>query len=273
MVTARELMYTEVPLTSLTNEQLRARVARAQLYLLEVTTSTDSDATPERLRDRLAYFYKLESEGRLFGFGPVDADPGGCDHLAIIAASTGAEADRIASNEPMQRAGIATIRVRNHTMNEGVACYVGRALSRRAEALGDSFDPAIDGIGLSHEALQQRASRAQVHLIHLEPTDKPRPREDTQTGYDHFVWLRGNEMQAKLMSCGPVQSVEPLPEGVWGGGLGVVATSREEAEKIAAEEPSRRAGYRRLSVQSWRLDFGLAAPIAKALATLNSLPT
>jgi hypothetical protein len=30
-------------------------------------------------------------------------------------------------------------------------------------------------------------------------------------------------------------------------------------------------GYRAVSVQSWRLDYGLAAPIANALVTLNRL--
>ena len=79
-------------------------------------------------------------------------------------------------------------------------------------------------------------------------------------------------MQAKLMSCGPVEALQPLSQGVWGGGLGVVATSREEAEAIAAAEPSGKEGYRHLSVRLWTLDFGLAAPIGRALATLNSLP-
>ena len=88
----------------------------------------------------------------------------------------------------------------------------------------------------------------------------------------HFVWLRENEMAARLMSCGPVEPNRSLPSGVWGGGMGVVATSRQEAERIAADEPSGRAAYRILSVRSWRLQYGLAAPIAEALVTLNALP-
>lgn len=111
-----------------------------------------------------------------------------------------------------------------------------------------------------------------MYLIHLRPTEKPRPAEDTQTGFDHFVWLRSNEMAARLMSCGPVEPPVALPPGIWGGGMGVVATSRQEAEAIAAAEPSGVAGYRALSVEAWLMDYGLAAPIARALVTVNSLP-
>jgi hypothetical protein len=79
-------------------------------------------------------------------------------------------------------------------------------------------------------------------------------------------------MKAKLMSCGPLAAPTPLPPGVWGGGLGVLATSRDDAEAIAQAEPSGRAGYRTLFVRSWVLDYGLAAPIGRALEGLNSLP-
>jgi uncharacterized protein YciI len=272
MVTAREMMYTDVSLTSLTGEQLRARVARAQLYLLEMGRAAGVPST-SLTRDHLAYFYKLEMEGRLFGFGPLEgASAGPREELAIVAAASRAEAETIAANEPLRRAGLQTNRIRSHTMNEGVACYVGRALSRRIEALGESLAPGIEAVDLSYEALVEKAAGASLHLIFLEPTDKRRPAEDTQSGYDHFIWLRSNEMQAKLMSCGPLESLEPVGEGVWGGGLGVVATSREEAQRIADEEPSGRAGYRRLVVRPWTLDYGLAAPIGKALARLNSLP-
>ena len=80
-------------------------------------------------------------------------------------------------------------------------------------------------------------------------------------------------MSAKLLSCGPVESSEPLAPGIWGGGLGILATSREEAERIAAAEPSGQAGYRRLSVRGCDLKFGLAKPIAQALQRLNAHET
>ena len=88
-----------------------------------------------------------------------------------------------------------------------------------------------------------------------------------------FVWLRENEMSAKLLACGPLQSAKPLAPGVWGGGLGMLATSRAEADDIARCEPSGVAAYRKLSVIPWTLDYGLAAPIAASLVTLNGLPS
>jgi len=81
----------------------------------------------------------------------------------------------------------------------------------------------------------------------------------------------GSPLYLALLGCCPVPTAEPLPPGVWGGGLAVVATSRAAAERMASDEPSGQAGYRVLSVDAWRLDLGLAAPIASALKTLNLL--
>ena len=192
--------------------------------------------------------------------------------MAIIAAGSLDDAQNIADNEPVHKAGLGRNTVQGHMINEGVACYFARALSRRVEALGEPFDPDISMIDLSNDALAERAAGAHLYLISLEPTDKTRPAEDVQTGHDHFIWLRDNEMRAKLMSCGPAQSTQSPSPGFWGGGLGIVATSRAEAERIRDVEPSGQAGYRTLSVRAWTLDYGLATPIAKALETLNSLP-
>ena len=275
MTSAPNPFATEVALTDLPGEQLRARVARAQLYLIEMKPIEVAAAGASKdQRDHLAYLHKLETEGRLYGSGPVESGPGESPYeLAVVAAASREEAENIAANDPLQKAGLGTNVVRNHIMNEGVACYVGRAMSKRAEARYEPFDPDISGIDLSYEALVERAAGVKLHLISLEPTDKPRSPEDTSTMNAHFVWLRENEMAARLMSCGPVQPAQPLADGVWGGGLGIVATSRAEAERIAAVEPSGREGYRRLLVSDWRLDYGLAAPIGRALVALNELPT
>lgn len=265
---------TEVPLTDLTGDQLRARVARAQLYLIEMKQAEDAPLlSAEAERDHLAYLYKLEMDGRLYGAGPVEPRPGRRPYeLAIVAAASREDAEQIAANEPLQKAGLRLNTVRGHTMNEGVACYVGRAMSRRAEASHERFDPDISKIDLPYETLAGRAAGVKLHLIWLDPADKPRPPEDTSTMDAHFVWLRENEMAARLMSCGPVQPEQPLGQGIWGGGLGIVATSKAGAEHIAGVEPSGRAGYRHLSVSGWTLNYGLAAPIGQALVSLNSLP-
>jgi len=271
---APRMLTRDTPLTELTGDQLRARVARAQMFLIDVAPTDNAPSVlPAALeRDHLAYLYKLEVEGRLYGYGPIDAQPGRlAHHLAIVVAATLADAQAIAASEPLQRAGLATNTVRGHWINEGVACYVARAMSRRAAAIAP-FDPNISSVGTSAADISGRAMGAAVQLVTLEPTDKPRPKEDEQTGYDHFVWLREHEMKAQMMSCGPLEPAAPLAPGIWGGGLGIFATTRAEAERIASIEPSGRAGYRRLTVQTWVVDYGVAAPIARALATLNTLP-
>ena len=53
--------------------------------------------------------------------------------------------------------------------------------------------------------------------------------------------------------------------------MGVAAVSRETAQAMAAAEPSGLMGYRTLRVEPWRMDYGLAAPIARALTTLDGL--
>ncbi len=265
----------EVALTELSGDQLRVRVARAQVYLVHSSLpQTDKGTPPEPvIRDHLAYLYELEAKGRLYGYGPVEALPGDSEReLAIIAAASAEEAERVAVNDPMHVAGYRTNTVQGHTINEGVACYVARALSKRAITDGDSFQPATEPTDLSREALEARAVSVPLYLIPLVPTDKPRSPDDIATFDGHFVWLRENEMAARLMSCGPVQPPQPLQPGIWGGGLGVVATSRAEAERIAASEPSGLAGYRKLSVRGWTMQYGLAAPIAQALQRLNALP-
>src|SRR5688572_12682425 len=220
----------EVPLAELSGEVLRARTARAQLYLIETVWqpgAEDAELTPVRA----AYQERLVAEGRLFGAGPVDYKSGTFGReLAVVAASSKEEAQRIGEHDPACQAGRTQITVRGHTMNEGVACYVGRALSMRAIALGETFDPAPS----PSEQISSVPSGVELFLIPLEPSSKPRPPEDTQSMHAHFVWLRENEMAAKLMSCGPVEPRHGLPPGVWGGGLAIVATSRAEAERIAA---------------------------------------
>lgn len=270
---AAALLDQETPLTQLSYEMLLARVARARLYLIDLIAVDGASApTAMQERDHLAYLYKLGVEGRLYGSGPADTElhvqP---PEMAIVAAASLAEARRIAAAEPLVVAGLRRASVRAHIMNEGVACYVGRALHKRAEARGETFTPDYSDVTLSLQGLKTRAAGVSLFLIRLDSTDKPRPAQDTATRIEHFVWLRDNEMAARLMSCGPVLSVPPDSPSTWVSGLGIVATSRSEAERLASIEPSGRMGYRRLSVHSWRLDYGIAASIGTALVSLNQL--
>ena len=268
------MMPPEQPLTELNGDQLRVRVARARVYLIHAHGGTpNADLPSGPRRDHLAYLLKLESEGRLYGYGPVEALPDDdIKEMAIVMAASREEAEAIAAVDPLHAAGLRHNTVQGHTMNEGVACYVGRTMSRRIEASSTPFDPDYSDVKLSLADLEAGARFTQLYLIPLVPTDKPRAPEDVATFDAHFVWLRDNEMAGRLMSCGPVEAPKPLAPGIWGGGLGIVATSREEAQAIADREPSGQAGYRVLSVRGWSMQYGLAAPIAQSLYTLNHLP-
>jgi uncharacterized protein YciI len=271
---AHATAFTDPALSELSSAELLARIALARLYLVETTPVRPAVPLPEMVvHARLAYQCELEQQGLLFAAGPIEpaASPSPAS-LMIIAASTEAEAERIASLDPAVSAGLAQHHVRVHTMNEGVACYLGRALSRRAESIGATFTPGHLAERASTADLRARAVGVDLFLLALDPTELSRPGTDHQTGDRHFVWLRTHEMAARLLSCGPVRTSQPLPPGIWGGGLGVFAASRERAAAIATAEPSRVAGYRTITIRSWRIEYGLAAPVAEALARLDSLP-
>lgn len=261
----------EAPLTDLSEIELRSRVARAQMYALEIYPVDGSpEPTEAQTRDHLAYLYKLEEAGRLYGAGPVGASQGSRGYeLAIVVAASEAQAEEYAANEPLRKAGLVEIKISSHIINEGVACYFARELSRRAAGSSARFDPDISSVTLSYDELVGHAQGVGLHIIRLLPGEKVRPKSDTQIGYNHFIWLRTNEMRAQLMSCGPFEI--PHAPGIWGGGLAVVATDAATAEELRAAEPSGQAGYRSLTAEPWTMNYGLAAPIAKALEHLNQL--
>ena len=266
----------EVPLSELTGDQLRARGARAQMFLIymeptERWNELAADASRQLLRDHLRYLYKLDQEGGLFCCGPVDFQPGQpVEGLAIVVAASREEAERIAANEPFHKAGARVNRVRTHTMNEGVACYVARAMDRKAKAGGESFDPAVSSVDLTLDALMARSARATLYLSQMEPTDKERtPEQRAEVMRDHFIWLRENEMAACLMTCGPTERLDGREGG--DSGLAIVAApSIEAARRIAAAEANNKAGFRVLATRTWLLNEGLAAPIGRSLMALNA---
>lgn len=266
-------MLADLPVAELTGDQLHARLAWAQVYLVRSHESeSTTEAPPEWLMsNRIDYLRRLESAGRLYAHGSVEALPkDNVRELAIIAAASAEEANRIATDDPLHNAGYRTNTVQSHIINEGIACYVARAMSRRVLAEAET-SRAVKGAAAPDAGGAESGQGVELYLISLEPTDKPRPVDATD--HAHFVWLRENEMAARLMSCGPVEPAGALGPGIWPGGLGVVATSRDEAERIADSEPSGRAGFRAVSIRGWTVRQGIAAPIARVLHRLNALPT
>ena len=268
-------MLADVPLSELGSDELHARNAWAQVYLVR---SDDLDstpgATPESVsEDHRNYLRRLETAGQLYLHGSVEILAGdSLRELAIIAAASADDASRIAVDDPFHQAGRRANTVQSHIINEGVACYVAREMSRRALAAPEASS-IVEDVAAQAGGPVEAGPGVELYLISLDPTDKPRSTDAADADHAHFVWLRENEMAARLMSCGPVGPVEPLGPGIWSGGLGVVATSRDGAQRLAQSEPSGRAGYRMLSVRGWTVRQGMAAPIARALHTLNALPT
>ena len=122
-------------------EELRARTARAQLYVLTIQRTplfggSGPEEAAERLQEHLLYLWELEATGKLFGAGPLarvesEGEPVG---MIIVAAASVAEAAAIAANEPYQKAGWRTNTVRSWTLNEGATAVIGKMMASLASA-------------------------------------------------------------------------------------------------------------------------------------------
>ena len=149
----------EVPLKDLSGDLLRARVARAQMYLVEMAPrEVHASSPPEELqREHLAYLLKLERAGLLFGAGSIEA--GGvieAVEVAVITAASMEQATRFSQADPFHVAGRRINTVRSYTINEGVACYFARAMASRARSI-TSLDE-VEAVRLSREDLLARAA-------------------------------------------------------------------------------------------------------------------
>jgi uncharacterized protein len=113
--------------SDLTMEELRARNARLQLFVFFIRPSENygdpaSAEGQQILRDHLNYWVDLEKDGKLFAAGPLDTEGGSMRRggLAIIRAESRAEAERLAAEEPFQKAGWRVNEVHAWTLNEGL---------------------------------------------------------------------------------------------------------------------------------------------------------
>lgn len=250
-------------LRDLTFNELRSRIARAHLFLVEIHFNAGSASPSADLRrERVEHFRDLEARSILYGYGPVTpADDAPPYEMAVVAVPSQPAAEQLAARDPANREGLMSFSVTGHTINEGVACYFARALAVNGD------EDRCPAYAIKSGSLAEH-TEVPLHLLRLESTSKPLSECDDRTKVDHFVWLRTNEMNAALMSCGPLG---PRRYDVWGRGLAVVATSRREAERIATTEPSDEAGFRTVSVHDWTLTHGLSLPIAQALVTVNRI--
>ncbi|MEM9517115.1 MAG: YciI family protein [Actinomycetota bacterium] len=129
-----------------------------------------------------------------------------------------------------------------------------------AEELGELF-PRLKGIPL--------------YLIEMTPTsawpDPDDPPTDSMMQHlvDHLHWLEAREQDGTLFLSGPIDA----DQGV-GPGLAVLnVATREEAERLAADEPFARAGLRSNTVRSWTVNEGSITVNLKLFANAIDIGT
>ena len=107
---------------------MRERHAELPLYLIALipqpnypTERYTSAEGRELLRQHFLYWWRLEEAGQLIGAGPVDVGTPDQNGLAIVRAASRTEAERLATEEPLHRAGWRVNRVSAWQLNEGLA--------------------------------------------------------------------------------------------------------------------------------------------------------
>jgi uncharacterized protein YciI len=114
----------------LTMDEIRGRLAGVPLFAVfeRTTEKYQGGGTPEGrelLRQHLLYLLELDEQGKLFAAGPLAAaESEGYAGMFILAAGSQEEAERLAYDEPMHRAGWRQNVVRGWTLNEGFTCGV-----------------------------------------------------------------------------------------------------------------------------------------------------
>jgi uncharacterized protein YciI len=115
-------------------QQLEARMAKIQLFAIDMR-ATDKFQSPQTahgaalLAEHLRYVFDLEDQNRLLAAGPLDRDvPGPVDGIAIIRASSRDQAEAIAVNEPLHKAGWRINTVRSWELDMGPLVPAARAV-------------------------------------------------------------------------------------------------------------------------------------------------
>ncbi len=97
-------------------------VLAKKLYVVFTSPAEGLGKVMENLEEHLAYQHKIEQNGTMFAAGPFATDDESHwqgEGMVIIRASSLAEAEQVAANDPMHKSGARTYRVRPWLMNEG----------------------------------------------------------------------------------------------------------------------------------------------------------
>jgi uncharacterized protein YciI len=114
-------------------QQLEARMAKIRLFAIFMH-ATDKFQSPETaqgaalLAEHLRYVFDLEDQNRLLAAGPLDRDVAGpVDGIAIIRADSREQAEAIAADEPLNKAGWRINTARSWELNMGALAPAARA--------------------------------------------------------------------------------------------------------------------------------------------------
>jgi uncharacterized protein YciI len=124
---------------------------------------------------------------------------------------------------------------------------------------------------MTAEQVYARMARLPFFAVFMQPTGSYAP--DSEQGQElmraHLQWQLELEEQGRLLVAGPLNYGEPVTRDhpiINAGGMYVIAaSSRTEAEQIAAREPFEVAGWRTHVVCTWLINEGVARDPAAAL--------
>jgi uncharacterized protein len=109
--------------------------------------------------------------------------------------------------------------------------------------------------------LANRHAEIPVFVVLLEPTAScPPPGSDEFNAVlrEHFLYWWELEERGLLLGAGPLAR----EDGVVGMAI-LRASTREDAERLAAEEPFATRGFRRNTVHTWQLNEGTFVPVVR----------
>jgi hypothetical protein len=106
--------------------------------------------------------------------------------------------------------------------------------------------------------------RLPFFAIHMTPTDQfkgPATPEGAETLRQHLLYLYQLDEDGVLFASGPLD-LDPAADRLEGIAI-IKAASRDDAERIARDEPYHRAGMRQNTVRTLQLNEGRAIKVAR----------
>jgi uncharacterized protein YciI len=122
----------------------------------------------------------------------------------------------------------------------------------------------VDPTASLDDLLRDRHAELDLWLLTLRPVGSGKP-DDPDEAREllrrHFVFWWELEEAGVLLAAGPVDLESPERHGM----AILMAVTREEAERLAREEPFHVAGHRVNGVSHWQLNEGLAVDFVRSL--------